>query len=179
MNTRTLCLGLVAIAILTLASSCPSITPPANPTNQAPIASFSCSDTSGQSPLLVILDASTSNDPDGWITQYQWDFGDSETGDGVASSHIYTATTSRTYAVRLTVADNEGETASTTRSISVSVEAPPPLPSNSYVASRESDVFHRLSCRYADQIHLENEIYFGTRVEAIASGRRPCKVCSP
>jgi len=48
-----------------------------------------------------------------------------------------------------------------------------------YVASKNSEVFHYVWCRYAQKIKPENRIYFFTREEAIASGRRPCKVCRP
>ena len=42
-----------------------------------------------------------------------------------------------------------------------------------YAASKNSDVFHYLSCSYVSSIKSENLILFKTREEAIASGRRP------
>jgi competence protein ComEC len=48
-----------------------------------------------------------------------------------------------------------------------------------YAASKNSDIFHYLSCSYVARIKPENLILFKTREEAIASGRRPCKRCSP
>lgn len=48
-----------------------------------------------------------------------------------------------------------------------------------YVASKNSKVFHYVWCEYAQKIKPENRIYFSTREEALASGRRPCKVCKP
>ncbi len=48
-----------------------------------------------------------------------------------------------------------------------------------YIASKGSDVFHYISCSHAQRIKPENKIYFSTREEAIASGRKPCKVCKP
>ena len=48
-----------------------------------------------------------------------------------------------------------------------------------YIASKRSDVFHHISCSHAQRIKPENKIYFSTREEAIASGRKPCKVCKP
>ena len=179
MKSRLLALATVVMGILLLAASCPNDDSPPPSVNLSPVASFTRTPSSGDSPLEVAFDGSASSDPDGWITQYQWDFGDGETGTGVTTSHTYTTTTSRTYTARLTVADNEEETTSASRLISVSVATTPPPPSNNYVASRNSDVFHRLSCHYVDQINPENKIYFSTRDEAIASGRRPCKVCSP
>jgi len=175
MRGRVFLLGLLALALLTLATACPSSGPSPDPTNQPPVASFSCSQTSGQSPLAVTFDASASTDPDGWISQYNWNFGDATVGIGMTTSHTYITTTFHTYVAKLTVLDNGGENSSTTHAISVSVAL---AQTGNYVASSQSDVFHRPSCRYVDQIKPENKIYFSTRDEAIASGRRPCKVCN-
>ena len=49
----------------------------------------------------------------------------------------------------------------------------------SYVASRNSKVFHRPDCGYVKRILPKNLIGFQSREEAIQSGRRPCKVCRP
>jgi len=167
MRGRIFLLGLLALAVLTLATDCPSSGPSPDPTNQPPVASFSCSQTSGQSPLAVTFDASASTDPDGSISQYDWDFGDGAVGIGVTTSHTYITTTFHTYVAKLIVLDNGGENSSTTHPISVSVAL---AQTGNYVAR---------SCRYVDQIKPENKIYFSTRDEAIASGRRPCKVCNP
>jgi len=48
-----------------------------------------------------------------------------------------------------------------------------------YAASKNSNVFHYFSCSYVASITPGNLIRFKTREEAIASGRRPCKECSP
>jgi len=49
----------------------------------------------------------------------------------------------------------------------------------SYIGSTDSIRFHRLSCRYADQILLENQISFANREEAITKGYVPCQTCKP
>lgn len=54
-----------------------------------------------------------------------------------------------------------------------------PIATCNYVASKNSDVFHRISCSYVQTIKPENKICFSTREEAIGSGRRPCSVCKP
>ena len=54
-----------------------------------------------------------------------------------------------------------------------------PIATCNYVASKNSDVFHRISCSYVQAIKPENKICFSTREEAIGSGRRPCSVCKP
>ena len=48
-----------------------------------------------------------------------------------------------------------------------------------YVASKKSKVFHSPNCKWVKRIKPENLIGFKSREEAISSGRRPCKVCSP
>jgi hypothetical protein len=69
-----------------------------------------------------------------------------------------------------------------------SIRAPPIVKSETktsesqeykYAASKNSDVFHYISCFYIARIKPENLILFKTREEAIASGRRPCKKCNP
>lgn len=44
--------------------------------NIPPVARFLASPVSGRVPLSVSFDASESNDPDGVIDNYHWDFGD-------------------------------------------------------------------------------------------------------
>lgn len=41
---------------------------------QAPLAIFIATPTTGEAPLIVSFDASGSSDPDGTISQYEWDF---------------------------------------------------------------------------------------------------------
>lgn len=58
-------------------------------------------------------------------------------------------------------------------------EKTPSTVSTYYVASKKSDVFHYPDCYWANKIAPYNLIKFKSREEAIASGRRPCKVCNP
>jgi PKD repeat protein len=128
----------------------------------------------------VSLDASGAVDTDGEILTYDWDFGDGGTASGVLASHTYTATAARTFVVTLTVTDNQGGTSTANATITVSVSTPQlPPQSQQYVASKNSDVFHRPSCSYVAQINPENRVYFATRGEALGSGRRPCSQCNP
>ena len=81
------------------------------PANLAPTASFTATPSSGTAPLTVAFNASASSDSDG------------STGGGSMVSHTYTGAGS--FTARLTVTDNGGLAASTTRVITVNA-APPP-----------------------------------------------------
>lgn len=57
--------------------------------------------------------------------------------------------------------------------------ARPENPESGFVASRTGKVFHRPDCSHAKRISEDRKVRFSTRREAEASGRRPCKTCSP
>jgi len=87
------------------------------PVNDSPVAVFTS--TPGQ-PIAgqgVQFDASGSYDPDGSISSYSWAFGDGTTASGAAPNHAYATT--GTFAVTLTVTDNEGGTGSVTHNVTV------------------------------------------------------------
>ena len=71
-------------------------------TNTVPVPAF----TSSCAFLDCSFDGSGSNDPDGSIASYAWDFGDGTLGSGAAPHHVFTAGGS--YQVALTVTDNDG-----------------------------------------------------------------------
>lgn len=48
-----------------------------------------------------------------------------------------------------------------------------------YVASVNSDIFHRPSCDYVDNILEENRTYYLSKLRAIIDGKQPCSVCMP
>ena len=81
--------------------------------NIPPVAAFTYSCNG----LTCDFDASDSNDPDGSIVSYAWNFGDSNTGSGMTTIHIYSA---GTYDVILTVRDDDGATDNNSQSVTVS-----------------------------------------------------------
>lgn len=71
--------------------------------NLAPTAALAVTATDSS----VHVDGSASNDPDGTIVSYLWDFGDGSTATGSSADHTYT--TPGTYRVTLVVTDNKGD----------------------------------------------------------------------
>jgi PKD repeat protein len=97
------------------ASTTKTVTATAKPL--PPLASF----TASMDNLTGSFDASGSSDPDGTITDYAWDFGDGATSTRAAPNHTYT--TAGSYPVTLTVTDNSGATASTTKTVTATQSA--------------------------------------------------------
>ena len=95
----------------------------AGATNLRPIALITALPTSGPAPLLVQLGSVGSNDPDGTITNYAWDFGNGQSSVGTQTQVTYTS--AGTYTVTLTVTDNKGATGSSTEQIVVDPSRPP------------------------------------------------------
>ncbi|WP_341953223.1 PKD domain-containing protein [Salinibacterium sp. TMP30] len=85
--------------------------------NVAPTAAF----TSTVTENVVSFDGSSSSDPEGTISSYQWNFGDGANDTGATVSHSYAA--AGAYTVTLTVADAQGATG--TVSQVVTALAPP------------------------------------------------------
>ncbi len=52
-------------------------------------------------------------------------------------------------------------------------------PSDEYVTSIHSEVFHRRTCRLAAKIAEKNRITFATRGDALGADKRPCTECKP
>lgn len=86
--------------------------------NELTAASFVASPESGDIPLEVTFDASSSYDPDGEIVAYDWDLdGDGDFDDGEGDLVSYEYTQEGDYEVTLRVTDNNGEYATTSLTI--------------------------------------------------------------
>lgn len=96
--------------------------------NHPPTAAFAWGSLDQAHPNNVYFDAQYSNDVDGHIASYAWDFGDGITGTGVALYHAYAST--GTYAVTLTVTDDGGLTATTKQLVATGGFFLPPTPSS-------------------------------------------------
>ncbi|MGK2875867.1 MAG: PKD domain-containing protein [Nocardioides sp.] len=103
------------------ASATTTIDVVATAANQAPTASFAVACPTA----TCTFDGSASDDPDGTVVSYAWDFGDGQTGTGAQPTHAYAAAGS--YQVRLTVTDDGSATGSTTKTVTVTVPASTPV----------------------------------------------------
>jgi len=70
----------------------------------------------------ITFDGSGSTDPNGYPLTYAWDFGDGFSGSGVSPTHIYTSPS--IYAVKLTVSNDKGGTASDTTKATIQCSPP-------------------------------------------------------
>lgn len=102
--------------------------------NSAPIASFVATPSTGSTPLVVQVNASTSIDPDGDNLTFAWDFGDGSFGAGTSAAHTYA--TPGQYVLKLTATDSQGQQSSAVQTIWV-IEATD-LPEASFSASPSS-----------------------------------------
>lgn len=90
--------------------------------NLPPQAIFTLDPMTGNSPLMVTVDAAGSTDPDGQIASYSWDFGNGSQASGAQVNYTYD--TPGNYTITLTVTDNEGEMARATRTLMVMSPCP-------------------------------------------------------
>ncbi len=103
--------------------------------NQSPSASFNANPTSGEVPLTVSFDATSSSDPDGMVLGYDWNFGDNHTDSGKTVTHTYE--NAGTYTVQLTAVDDKGAEDTVTKTITVSPK-PSGTPEANFTASPSS-----------------------------------------
>ncbi|MEZ4695553.1 MAG: PKD domain-containing protein [Rhodothermales bacterium] len=105
--------------------------------NQVPTAQFSFNPQTAQAPANISFDASGSQDADGTIVNYGWDFGDSQTGSGRTASHRFD--TPGTYTIELSVTDNDGATGTQTASLTVTASSGNSAPLASFTATPVAD----------------------------------------
>ena len=81
--------------------------------------------------LIIDVDASASNDADGTIVSYEWDFGDGNTGSGNITSHTYA--TSDSYTISLSVTDDDGAVTTIQQTVNLNL-----LPVASFTFSQDA-----------------------------------------
>jgi len=101
--------------------------------NLPPTAAFSFSPINPGINAWIQFDGSASSDPDGSVSSYAWNFGDGTSGTGAAAWHRFAA--AGTYAVTLTVRDNDGASNSASQTITVGTAAQPPVAAFTYSPS--------------------------------------------
>lgn len=89
-----------------------------------PTAEFSVSDEEPKAGTVVLFDASGSEDTDGAIEAYEWDLNGDGSWDESGETTEHTFSEPGTVDVRLRVTDDEGNTATVTRTITVENAAP-------------------------------------------------------
>ena len=97
----------------------------------------------------VAFSSAGSQDLDGNITAYLWDFGDGNSSQQASPAHSYSA--SGTYTVTLTVTDNSGKTASATTTATISDTTDPGCDAPDYAAGTQymaGDIVHNVSRKY-------------------------------
>ena len=88
--------------------------------NNPPVAEFSPADGSRYAQGDGIdFDATASNDPDGTIVEYRWDFDSDGTTDSTEPTLTYAFINSGTFDVTLTVVDNDGRSSSVTHTLEI------------------------------------------------------------
>jgi PKD repeat protein len=87
------------------------------PDNEPPLAEFEFTPTTAVFPAEITFNASSSQDPDGNIVSYSWDFGDGGRAGGALVKHTYDRW--GTFVVRLVVRDNVGAAGVKTHNIEI------------------------------------------------------------
>jgi len=140
-------------------SECDNTPPPPPPGNVAPTANAN-GPYSGTPGVAVNFSSAGSNDPDGSIVAYSWDFGDGGSSNSANPSHTYT--TANTYTVTLSVTDNGGATATAITTATISNGTPPPPTGNTSINSSSQN--NLPGAPVAEQPFVGNTTYkvFGT-----------------
>jgi PKD repeat protein len=140
-----------------------------NQTNELPVADASLSEQTGFIGTFLIFNGSHSYDPDGYLTNWFWDFGDGTNKSGERALHAYQ--TLGLYTVTLTVTDNKGAAGSDT--IIVEVDAaniPPTTPVINGTRTGKKNIIYSYDVRStdADNDFLQYHIFWGDRTENIS-----------
>ena len=106
------------------------------PANEPPVVEFT-GNTFGNVGDVFTFDGSSSNDPDGSIVSYEWDFNDGATTTGAIVTHVFN--TPGHYTVTLKATDDDG--APDTYPLSVHINAPPEIASTPAGITNEDSLY--------------------------------------
>jgi len=76
-------------------------------------------------------------------------------------------------------ANDIGTISTTTTTQQPKPPAKPAVAEYKFVASKNSEVFHRPDCRWVKRIKPENLVGYNSKEEVMKAGKRPCKMCNP
>ena len=111
--------GTLTLSIVVTGEGEPPQEPEPPPTEGRPTAQIQADPVTGKIPLEVTFDGSTSEDPDGVIVSYLWDFDDGKMSSEVSPVHVYEK--AGTFNATLTVWDDAGNSSSESVTITVFV----------------------------------------------------------
>ncbi len=123
---------------------------------------------------LITFSAAGSNDPDGSINHYLWDFGDNTIQEGYTTSHQYKKI--GTYYVTLSVTDNKGVTDSENILIHISkTNSPPSIPQIKMSFDQDTDVYRiNVASNDSDNDSVQYLIDWGDNTITNSSYLPPC-----
>ncbi|MHC4172001.1 MAG: Ada metal-binding domain-containing protein [Planctomycetota bacterium] len=98
-------------------------------------------------------------------------------------AYLAANTTLRNSSLRSTSQPADVKTGETASQITPEEPSKPPgkqvVAEYTYVASKNSEVFHKPQCRWAKKISPRNLGGYNSTDEAVKAGKRPCKLCKP
>jgi len=171
----------VLVTLLLCLAACQDVQPP----HMVSTPTMPAGPTSGDMGQSLAFTTSGASCSQGHTVQYRFAWGDGTfSGWGASTSASKSYASAGTYQVQaqarcVTTPSVVGEW-SISRAVVIGDATPPPSGCCSfYVASVNSEVFHRASCSYVAQISSANKVCYCTRGEAIGDGKRPCTRCNP
>jgi len=121
--------------------------------NESPTARFVFSPVSPETGTYVQFNASTSADPDGTISSYKWSFGDGSVAYNVRPTHSFAR--AGAFIITLTVTDDDGATASVSKTITVKEVNRPPVASFTWQALSPSGTRLVVEPRTGDRLEFD------------------------
>jgi PKD repeat protein len=121
--------------------------------NRAPMPAFEIAPDEPEAGEPIVFDASDSSDPDGTIVETWWAFGDGQVDLGNPVSHRFE--TAGSYEVALTVADDDGDTATLVRTVTVLEAATTPVASFTWEPVSELGTALMRPLRAGDRVRLD------------------------